>query len=311
MTSEIAPLMIVMLKLAAAMGLGYWLQKRGTFTPDSNRRISEMVVTVTSPCLILAASASEITVDRSEIYLLIIAGFVIYLFLAAVAYLVSRFLKGSAESKRTAQALLIFGNASFMAYPVVEALYGKSAILLTSLVHTPFNLLIFSYGIYLLSGEAEESGLTRKQKLMQMINPGLLSAIAALLVVAFQISIPQFIVEPLQFIGNLTPALSMVVLGSILAEFPLSSMFKFKNVWVICLLRLVVMPLIIYWACGYFFTSQEILGIILTSNMMPCASSNAMFATKYGGEEQYTASAVFISTVLSLITIPIMLMLLL
>lgn len=306
MTSEIAPLIIVMIKLFFALAIGFSFQRKHIFNPDSNRKLSELIVTITAPCMILASAAEKSNTDKGEMVQLLIAGFLIYIFMCVIAFLCAKVFKIAKPNDRTFQALLIFGNSSFMGYPVVQALYGNSAILLTSVVHLPFNLFVFTYGVYLLAGEKHEDSLSIAQRLKQAINPGLIAAVCALIVFLFSIQLPTVVTSCISFIGDMTPALSMITLGSILGEFEIGNAFKTKDVWIISIFRLLIIPIIIYLCCRPFFSGAEVLGVLLLSNAMPCASMNAMLSSKYKGQEQYAASGIFVCTVVSMVTIPLL-----
>lgn len=310
MTSELNALMLAMLKVFLALVTGYTLQKKGVFNPDSNKKLSELIVTITMPCLIVCSAAEENTVARSEMLLLLGAGVIIYAGLIAFAFLCARLFRVPKAHAGTFEALIIFGNAAFMGYPLVEALYGRSAILLATIVNMPFNILAFTLGIALLSGDSAQK-LSVRARLRSALNPGLIAGLLALVVVLCAVPLPQVIVEPLGFIGNLTPALSMITLGSILAEFPLAAAFRDKSVWLVSALRLIVIPLVVFWAAGPFFTDRVILGVLLITNAVPCATTTAMLSARYGGEEAYAAGGVLVSTVLSIVTIPVIAALLL
>ena len=135
--------------------------------------------------------------------------------------------------------------------------------------------------------------------------------ISAILIFFSGIQIPDMIMKPVSFIGDITPALSMIVLGSILAEYPARSLLKEKTIWPVAVFRLAVIPLII-WACTLPFVSDPTLsGIILITNAMPCGAMCAMLSAKYDGNEQLASTGVFATTMISLVTIPVLCMTLL
>lgn len=294
-----------MIELFIALSIGFVFQKRRIFTPQTNRRISDLIVTVTSPALILSSVSSSSGTGRAETTGLLIAGFLIYICIPVLAFLAARLFKIRKEIRGTFQALLIFGNTGFMGIPVVMALYGKEAVFPASILHLPFNLLVFTYGVHLLSGYAEEESLTIRQKIKQIMNPGLFASLAALVIYFTGITIPDIVMTPVSFIGDITPALSMIVLGSILGEYPTDSLFREKSIWLVCLFRLCLIPLLIWSICLHFFNNPMLSGIILLTNAMPGAAMCAMLSAKYHGNEQYAAVGVFITTILSLITIPV------
>lgn len=298
-------LIIIILQLFIALVIGYYLNKKGILNKDVNGRLSNMIVSVTCPALIVASVFSNSQLEKQDAVRLMLFGLILYLVLPLFAKVMVKIFNISVEKRKAGEALVIFANASFMGFSVVGAVYGNNAVFLASILHLFFNLFMFTYGIYLLSDGAAKNA-NSKVEWKSIINPGLIACILAMFIFFTSILVPEFISKPVIFIGNLTPVLSMITLGSVLAEYPLKIVFKDKSMYCIALIRLVIIPLTAWWISKIIFKNEQIQGIILITNAMPSATLCAMIANKYGGREKDASVGVVLTTMLSLVTVPLL-----
>ena len=194
-----------------------------------------------------------------------------------------------------------------MGYPVLAAAFGNEAVFLTSIFNMPFNLVAFSYGIYLLAKENKDgTGFDAKK----LINPGVISAILAIVIYGAGIRFPKVIVDGTGMIGDITTPISMLVLGISLAQVPVRELFNEIRIYPMTVIRLIILPLITFLVLSIFTNDAMLLGIATMTAAMPVASMSVMLTNQYGGNEKLAAVGVFISTVCSVATIPLMLWLL-
>ena len=205
--------------------------------------------------------------------------------------------------------LLMFGNVTFMGFPVAQALYGEQAIFYMNIFNIPFTLLIFTYGVALLREKGD--GVQTAVRARDIFSPGFLSGLLSLVIYFVQIPVPPMVVNALGFIGGLTTPLSMVVLGSTIAGFSFRDIFKEHKMFILAGLRLAVFPALGFLVAKLIFADAMLAGIVTISLGMPSASLCAMISRQYGNALQADTAAmgVFITTVLSIATIPLMIML--
>jgi malate permease and related proteins len=296
-----------MFKLFALLVLGYYFSKKDYFNSDMNTRLSNVIVRFTAPALIISSVSNSEAMNKTDVLKLIWIGIIIYLLLPLIAHFIVKVIRIEKNKEGIYQMLLIFSNCSFMSYPIVQALYGDSAIFYNTLLHMPFNIAIFTYGEYLLSkGEGKV-----KIKLKDIISPGLLAALAAAIIFFAEIKVPSFIQVTFSFLGSITTPLSMIVLGSILGGYSIKEMFSEKKIYIISILKLVVMPVIVYLIFKEIFDNPIIIGVATLTMGMPAASMCVMLSIKYKGQIKTASIGVFLMTLLSLITIPTLYILLL
>ena len=149
-----------MCKLLIAMLIGFYLFKKNILTKEVNAKLSSMIVQITCPCIILNSLSTVSHDDTGMVLKLFLAGVVMYVIFPILAWIITKIMRVPAHLRGTYMCMLIFSNNSFMGYPVVQALYGDSAIFYITIFNMPFSILFFSMGLHLLKKDAAiESGI--------------------------------------------------------------------------------------------------------------------------------------------------------
>lgn len=302
-----------MCKLLAAMIVGFFLFRKKILTEETNKKLSAMIVQVTCPCIILNSVSSVSHDDPQMVLKLFLAGIVMYAIFPFIAYLVTGLMRVPKYLRGTYMCMLIFSNNSFMGYPVVQALFGESAIFYITIFNMPFNILFFSLALHLFKKDAAiGAGAFEKEKmkLRSFINNGIIAAAAALVIYFANIPMPDIFFECVGFIGNITTPLSMIIIGSSMAAASFKEIKTEKGIWPMLPVRLIGMPLLV-WGFMHLVTDDPVLISICTIGAgMPVASLVAMGSAPYERQNKSASIGVVISTLCSLITIPVMAVLL-
>lgn len=298
---------ITMSKLLFAMAVGFFLRKSNIFDRHVSEKLSKMIVTVTCPILILSSASSVEGGSSGDVIFLLVAGAAVYVVMTLLSLLICKVMRVPHDCQGTYRCMYIFANCSFMGYPVVEALYGSYAIFYTTIFHFGFNILFFSYGIYLISKDA---GAVSSFEPKRLINTGTVAGVLALVIYFTGFQMPEIIGSPLSFVGNITTPLSMVVIGSNMAGYKLGEVFKEKKTYLTAVIRLVIIPLVIFLVMRLFTSNAELLGIMTVTMGMPVASLVAMASSGYEKQGKIASLSVVVTTILSMATIPIMVVLL-
>ncbi len=321
---DFSAVIIVLFKLFFLLVLGYVLFRRHILDEHANKAISALIVNATSPALVLGSLSATAGTSRGEVMKLVFFGIGLYILLPLMAWLVVRLFKVDLKKRGTVQLLLVFGNTGFMAIPILQALYGDVAVFYCNILNLPFNLMIFTYGVYLLHlssvKEASEDaakepakGFAGRGRLpfsgpalrKMLLTPGIICSVLALILYFCNLQLPRILGETFQFIGNVTPPLSMLVIGSVLAEYPLRAMFSDLKIDLILVLKLLLFPVLVLVFSRLVFTDPVMIGINTLTFGMPCASMCVMLSKEHGGDSQVASSGVVFTTILSLLTIPI------
>lgn len=302
-----------MCKLLIAMLIGFYLYRKKILTKDVNEKISALIVQITCPCIILNSISSVPHDNPAMVLKLFIAGVVMYCIMPFLARIITKIMRVPAHLRGTYMCMFIFANSSFMGFPVVQALYGDSAIFYITIFNMPFNILFFTLALHYFQKDAAiESHQLDKLKTdpRNLINNGIIASVAALIIYFANIQMPDIFYACVGFIGNITTPLSMIIIGSSMAAASFKEIKTEKGIWPMLPIRLGLMPFIT-WLFMHLWTSDPVIISICTVGAgMPVASLVAMGSAPYPRQNKAASIGVVISTLVSLITIPVMAILL-
>lgn len=345
--------MIVMFLM---MAVGYLCYRKQILTEEVSKKVSAIVVNVANPCMILSSALTDQQMQGKELVQTLAIVVMMYAFLLVVAQLLPRILCIQKESRGAYAAMTVFANIGFMGFPVLAAMYGNGALLYGAVFQIPFNILIYTYGVAVLTrkpgacakteqdvkaevdvkaepdgktGERQdaqgitaavngmseniENGSEQQGKLQgtveivkKIFNIGVIACIAAMLLYFLQTPVPSFLQAFITNLGNLTAPLSMMIIGASLAQMPLKELFLDKKLLLFSLVKLLLLPAV-WMIMVNRVAEQEILrGVCLVMMATPAGSMTAMLAQQYGGDYETASRGVALTTVLSVITMPLL-----
>lgn len=293
--SQMAALFILIL-------VGFGAAKLKIIDSRFSQQLSVFVINISSPCLILSSVMGDIAPDKSLILPVLGIGVVTYAFFVAAAILLSRLLSKDRDMQGIYGFMLTFGNVGFIGYPIVASIFGNYAIFYASLLNIPFTLLAFSLGRKMIQGGKGGLGLDWKV----LVSPAMTACYISVLIVVSGIrDLPRIIVTPLTLLGNITVPAALLIIGTSMAQMSLRQILSGKLVWLVSALRLLVLPIVIYYITKMIGFSGDILGINTVLAAMPVGTYGAMFCLQYGKDESVMVQGILISTLLSAISIPI------
>lgn len=292
----------VMLELFGIMVIGYFFTKRGFFNQEFADKISWLVVNLSMPFLIVSSVFGK---DKqgsiTDILDYLIAGSAFYIVVPVIAFIICKILLVKKSDMSIYQFMLVFSNCSFIGYPVLAAAFGNEAIFLSAMFNIPFNIMAFSYGIYLMSKNSEGKEKFNPKKL---INAGVISSVIAIVIYVGNIPVPSVVVDTLSMVGNMTTPLSMIVLGISLAQVPVKDMFSEFKVYPMTIIRLIGLPLLTYYVMSLCTDNLMLIQVATGTAAMPAASLTVMLTNRYKGNVKLASVIVFITTLGSVVSIP-------
>lgn len=297
-------------KLVLAVAIGYYLYRTGVFTVETNQKLTHFILTFTMPLLIITSLNSAELGDRGQIFFYIIVGLAFYAAMPFVGKLMNRLMKIDKEESPVYEAFYIFPNNLFMGYPVCASLYGAGCIFFVSVFNLAYNILFFTYGNWLFK-EADGHKKSAGEIVKSIVNPGLLSSLGAVVLFLANIKLPDGVVEVCQFVGNITSPLSMIVIGSVIGSYSVKKLLKYSwKIYLICAFRLLIMPTATYFIMTALGFSGAMLGVAVISLGMPVGAMVSMGCVRAKKNEDLGAAGIVVSTILSLLTTPVLLILL-
>ena len=312
---EFSGILVALFKLFFLLAAGYVLNRIGMLDAKTNKGMTSLVVNLTNPALILSSLASTGTVTQGDVLFLFLFGIGIYVLLPAAAFLFVRITRVKIEKRGVAELLLIFGNTGFMAIPILQTLYGDIAVFYSSILNMPFNFLIYTYGIWLLNRDRRRQIAADPQQDPDpaasrfswkiFLGPGILASVIALVMYFARLQFPVILGETFSFVGGVTPPLTMLITGSILAEYPLNNLLRDIKIKLMLAAKMLFFPVATLLLAKLVFADSVIVGLITLTFAMPCGSMCAMLSKEYRANADVASSGVVFSTVLSLLTIPL------
>ncbi len=290
------------------MIVGIILRKVRILDKHSTSTLSAILVNITNPFLVICAFQKEYDP------LLAKSGFIV-LGLSAIMHIVAsgvgaiafRFEKDRSRRKIFSFAT-IFANCGFLGYPVLMALcssLGNENGLLYGVFFTLFfNIYCWTYGVVLMN---DGKGLSAKSLCRKiLLNPNVISAVLGFALFMLEIRLPAFISEGMSYLGDMTFPLSMLIVGSLLCELNLRELLLDKTLYWFLALKNIIFPLVFIFIMKLVGAPLLYSYILITMCAMPAASNTAIMADYYGADTRLASKTVGLSTMLSIVTIPLM-----
>lgn len=279
--------------------LGVLLTKTKTLTENGIKSITDFVLYTVTPCVIIKSFVRSFSLDLlKNLSIALLAAVVAHILFIAI----SLFLLKSKDISRqkVLQFSVIFSNCGYMSLPLLQAVLGDNGVFFGSAYIAIFQIVVWSYGVFLM-GDGINTITTKKL----ILNPGVVGFVIAFLIFVLQIPVPKIIYEPVSYLAALNTPLPMVIIGYHLANSNFLSGLKDIKLLFACGLKLFILPIIVvlgFFVCGIRGTLPIALTICASA---PTAAISTMFAAKFGRDTSLSVTAVSLSTVLSIISMPI------
>lgn len=305
---EVEVILHQMLQLFIIMFLGYILYKVKLIDRDMIKKLTKLLLHVTLPAMILASVLEQEDSQRdiSAVAEVFAVGAAVYILLPLAGILVVKLMRLPKKDQGLYAFMLAYSNIGFMGFPLMDALYGKTAVFYAAIINIAFNISVFTLGVILMQiGRREDrKGLEMKKLLTPGVSISLLSVVFYLL----NLRLPEDIVSVVSSVGNVTTPLAMILIGATLATMDFRSIFNDWHVYPFAAVRQMLLPLIFWPVLHFFIRDTFILSVVYILLLLPIANTSVLFATEYDGNEQLAAKSVFITTALAIVTVPLMLM---
>ena len=295
-----------MLVLFFAMAAGFVCGKRGWLDDAGNRTISRLVVMLTNPMLALSSVlGKQRLMSNRQVLQLTAVAFVLLFSYMAISGLVMRVLKVPEADRGLMRFLFSYCNISYIGYPVVQSLFGMDASFYVTVVVLCSQLLMWSYGVHLVSGHGKfhwHWGILK--------NHCLIASLTSYIIYLTGLQLPEIFSSMCSFIGQTTSPLIMLITGSALALMPLKNVFTNGKLYAMYAIKLVLLPAAAFFLLRGIIHDELLLGVIVTVLCIPSATNATNIAYLYGGNHELASSGVMLSTLASMVTMPVLLQLL-
>lgn len=305
-----------MLILFTIVLLGAIARKIHLMNDDFDTLLSKLVMTVTLPGMILDSVLSNTNLpDSHTIMMMLVYSTVLYVLVCLFAWIFVRLVhRGVPRPAQGAHAYLIsFGNTGFIGFAVLGAIMGNDAVLYGAVYNIPYNVFLFSVGMLFIASTGSDGAAAKKPVkeqvkaiAKQLVSPCLISCFVAMFLALFGVTDSGYVGQTCNLLGQMTVPAAMLVIGSTLAKQPLKQMVNDGWSYLTSFMRLAGVPLLIFFVGGIFIHDPYILAVIVIESAMPAASSGIMMCLAYGGDTMTMSRGTFITTIFSLVTLPLL-----
>ncbi len=299
---DILPVADSIIILFLLMGIGFAASKAKFLDRNGSKALSSFLVNIALPCLVVISMQIPVNADTMEkTQTTLMLALIFFAISIAVAVIVPMFIPAKYSERGVFSFMLVFSNLGFMGIPVTQAIFGTDAVFYTTLFMLPFNLLVFTIGILMLRPDMR---MNFNPKLF--VNPGIIASIIGMLFFFTGFTIPSPVYDVMDYLGSTTTPLAMVVTGALLAMMPLSNLFSDYRIYILSAFRLLIIPVIVYLVISPYATDPVIFAIPVLLAAMPAAANSVILAEEYNADSALASKGVFITTLLSIVTIPLL-----
>lgn len=291
-----------MLMIFGIVLVGLASAKRNLWAGELDRKLSVFILNVSMPALILASvMGKDLEFEASEVLTLSLVAVVNYVILIGMACLIPKIWHVNLSRQGLARFMLAFGNVSFIGYPVCDAVFGPKAVFCASVLNIPFNLLIFTIGVSFINGGKARSAFSPKL----VFSPCVVASLIAVVIALMGISVPAPVGQWFHLLGDLTTPCALLIIGSSLSHIPVRDMLGNRFAYAISLLRLIVLPLVVGVVLRLMGVDRFVANVAVVLSAMPIATNGIMMCLQYGKDERVMTQGLFLSTLFSVVTIPL------
>lgn len=294
--------LIVMVVLLLLVVAGYIANRLGYMDAEFDRKLSNFIIDITAPSLILSSVMGTTLPDRHLILPLLGVGLLTYCILAMLSLALSRVLTKDKVRQGIIGFMLVFGNVGFIGYPVAQAFFGHEAVFYAAVINFSNTLFIFTLGVWQVSGDAEKIRLHWRN----FFNPGLVACYIAIVVCALQWRVPAMIGQTFTYLGAITVPGALLIIGSSMAQIPLRKMVAAPMAYVVGVLRLLVIPVALYYLMLAIGIDPFVVRVNTVIVAMPVATFGVMFCRRYERDTTLMTEGTFVTTVASVLTLPLL-----
>lgn len=285
--------------LFVLIGVGFACGKKGILTDISSKKITDIVLYVVTPCVMISAFQREFSVELlGNILITVVCATAIIFATVFISKLIFR--DKNEARKRVLQFSTIFSNCGFMSLPLQKAILGNDGWFYGSIFVAVFNVIVWSYGLVMMSGDKKQLSIRKIA-----FNPGIAGVLLALILFVLRIHLPYIIIQPVEYLAALNTPLPMLIIGFYLSQADLKKAFTDAGAYLAMAVRLAAVPLlamVVMWALN---VDKTIMIACVIASAAPTAATTTMFAAKFNRDVELSVSVVASTTLVSIVSMPL------
>lgn len=287
------------LVLVVLIAVGFLCGKKDILTDVSSKKITDIVLYVVTPCVMISAFQREFTVEL--LGKMLIATVSAVLIIAGSILIAKLMFHDKNESRnKVLKFAVVFSNCGFMSLPLQKAVLGEDGWFYGSIFVAVFNIFVWTYGLVTMSGDKKQLSIKKLA-----FNPGLVGVVVAIILFVCKIQLPYIISQPVSYLADLNTPLPMLVIGFYLSQADFKKAFTDIGVYIAIAVRLVLIPVIATLIMALFKVDGTIIVAFIIASSAPTAAMTTMFAAKFNNDVELSVSVVSSTTLVSIGTMPL------
>ena len=281
------------------IAVGFICGKKGVINEKASKVMTDIVLYIVTPCVMVSAFQREFSTD-TLIKVLIAALTALVILIASILLARLVFRTKEIARRKVLQFAVIFSNCGFMSLPLQKELLGEDGWFFGSIFVAVFNIVVWTYGLFDMSGDKKQLSVKRLA-----LNPGIIGAVAAILLFVFSVQLPPIILQPVTHLANLNTPVPMLISGFYLSQADFKKAFSDKGAYLAGAFRLIVIPLAAAFAMVLLKLDRTMIIAFAIACSAPTAATTTMFSAKFDRDVDLSVSVVASTTILSLLTMPL------
>lgn len=284
--------------------VGVYGSKKKIITPEINKGLTDILIKIALPFMII--SSFMFTYDdtiKTNVLKTFYYSLGAYAIMASVSYIMLIPIKN--DKKTVLHFANVFVNTGYIGFPVLNSIFGSEGIIYGSIFNVFFVIFVWTYGIMLYKGKLER-GYLKKEIINLLFNPSIIAVIIGIVLMILDIQITGALLNSIKSIGNITGPLSMFIIGVILANVKIKQYLKDWTVYYAIVIKLIIIPVIIYLISLLLDDTSKAVYSVIIMTAMPASAMTSILAENFNKEKEFAAIIVSATTLISLITVPIL-----
>ncbi len=287
------------LVLFILISIGFLCGKKGIINDNAAKKMTDIILYVVTPCVMISAFQKDFSGDALIRVLIAAAAAIVILVLSTL--LVRLAVRGKdIDRKKVLRFAVIFSNCGFMSLPLQKELLGEEGWFYGSIFVAVFNVFVWTYGLFDMSGDKKQLSVKKL-----VFNPGIMGALVAVILFVCRIRLPEIISQPVTHLANLNTPVPMLIIGFYLSNAKLKKAFTDGGAYLAMALRLIAVPVAVTFAMAALGLDKTMIIAYVIACSAPTAATTTMFAAKFNRDVELSVSVVAASTILSIITMPL------
>lgn len=304
-------------KLFLILCLGVFLAKIGILDLHTKQKLTKLLLHVTTPLMMIDAFCDRLIMVEEQngaegqvpVGMLFAYCFMFYGIMILLSAVLVYGMRMPKADRRLYLFMTVFGNVGFMGFPVIQSIYGAEGLFYAAILNSVFNIIIYTFGVVLMNGnEAETEGFSASLRAIPwkklLLTPAVIGTAVGVLIFVFRIHLPALLADTCDTLGGLTSPLAMMVVGANLSGIKPREIVTDMRLNIYVLLREIALPLVFWVICRRLVPHAVLAPTLLLLSCMPVANTTALFATEYHGNEKLASQAIFLTTLVSLVSLP-------